>query len=352
MIRQHASTLIVSVLGILAVGGCSTQNPARPPIDAAAQQTAADKTAIQDLVATSPEFDVAFTDDDGQLLGEASTATPTSATAPGTQVSATDSTVGATSPVWWGRRRIPPDQPPTRTVEFLTPPDSGRALVKVTVQFNGWLYVDRTDDGIRNPGKKPLKDQVTRYALFRKIWFHPDSTSTDSVFGWRLLAVSPSQFTMIDPSRQTVNITSVTITGANRTITITDPSALLKLRPGTDPSVPLFRSGEILKVEAAVTNTDDGFDPPEFVTLHVPIDARAFPGPRDRVRIRMWDNGQNGDAVAGDGVYTAMWTVRDLGIHHAAVDVINARTLQNETDDDYNSTAWGLPYVSYPSFLP
>lgn len=350
MIRQRATTLVLSLLAVLAAGGCSTQNPARPPLDAAASQMAADQTAIQDLVATSPEFDVAFTDDEGELLGEATSATSTGSSTTGTQVAATDSTVGATSPVFWGRRRIPADQPPTRSVEFLAPPDSGRALVKVTVHFNGWFYVDRTDDGIRNPGRKPLRDMVTRYALFRKIWFHPDSTSADSLFGWRLLAISPSRFSMTDPTRQTVNITSVTLSDANHTLTITEPGVLLKLRPGADPAIPFFRSGQTVKVEARVTNTDAGFLPSEFVYLHVPTVARAFPGPRDRARIRMWDNGQNGDATAGDGVYTVIWTVRDWGVHHAAVDIINARTLQDETDDDYNSTAWGIPYVSYPSF--
>lgn len=352
MIRQRATLLALSLLGAIAAGGCSTQNPARPPLDAAAQQTAADKTAIQNLVATAPEFDVAITDDDGELLGQATTATATSAPAAGAQVAATDSTVAATTPVSWGRRRVPPDQPPTRTVDFLTPPDSGRALVKVTVQFNGWFYVDTTDDGIRNPGRKPLKDQVTRYALFRKIWFRPDSTSADTVFGWRLVAISPSQFTMIDPSRQTVSITSVTLSDGTKTITITDPSALLRLRRDADASIPFFKDGETVKVEAHVTNSDTGYQPSEFVYLHVPIGGMLFPGPRDRSRIRMWDNGQNGDATAGDGVYTALWTVRDWGIHHAAVDVINARTLQNETADDYNSTAWGVPYIAYPYFLP
>jgi hypothetical protein len=40
------------------------------------------------------------------------------------------------------------------------------------------------------------------------------------------------------------------------------------------------------------------------------------------------------------------------GRHHLVVDVINSRTLQNETDDDHNATAWGVPYGAYPAFLP
>jgi hypothetical protein len=65
----------------------------------------------------------------------------------------------------------------------------------------------------------------------------------------------------------------------------------------------------------------------------------------------MYDDGTHGDATPGDGTFTATWTVRDRGRHHIAVDVLNSRCLQNETDDDYNSTTWGIPFVSYPSFL-
>jgi hypothetical protein len=105
-------------------------------------------------------------------------------------------------------------------------------------------------------------------------------------------------------------------------------------------------------VEAKVTNTDTGFDPPTFVFLHVPTSDALCPGPRERRRLRMFDNGMNGDAVAGDGTFTAIWNVRDVGLHYAAVDVINARTLQNETEDDYNSTTWGIPYASIPAWMP
>jgi hypothetical protein len=346
--NRVAAVGLALVLPLLA--GCSTNsNPAKPDLGAAAPP-GSDQAAIQAIVDTAPELDFTFADDGGELLGSAPAATPTaSTTATGTADSITDST--AVLPVHWGRWRIPPNHPPVRTIEFLTPPDSGHALVRINVKFDGIFLVDTTDDAMRNPGRKPLRDQVTRYALFRKTWFHPDTTSTDSVFGWRLVAVSPSEFTMIDPSRQTVSVSKVELTGATTHVTITDPTALLSLRSGTDP-LPLFREGEVVKVEATVTNTDQGYVPPTFVFLHVPIGDRAFPTPRERQRILMWDDGTHGDAVAGDGVYTAMWTVQDLGHHHLAVDVLNSRCLENETNDDYNSTTWGVPYGAYPSFLP
>jgi hypothetical protein len=343
---RAATVLLAFALPLLA--GCSANNPAKPDASAAATASA-DRAAIQALIESAPELDVMFTDDGGEILGDAPSAAPAGAADGLVPAVTADDT--ATLPIHWGRWRVLPHHPPVRTIEFMSPIESDRVLVKINVKFDGLFLVDRTDDGIRNPGRKPLRDQVTRYALFRKIWFHPNSTTSDSAFGWRLVAVSSSEFTMIDPSRQTVSISKVELTGATTHVTITDPSALLSLHPAADP-FPLFREGETVKVEAAVSNTDQSYAPPTFVFLHVPIGDRVFPGPRERRRLLMRDDGTHGDTVAGDGVYTAVWLVQDVGRHHLAVDVINSRTLQNETDDDYNSTAWGVPYGAYPSFLP
>jgi hypothetical protein len=343
MIMRRCLAAAFPVLSILFLAGCSTNGSGT--VKPALNQQSTNQAAIQGLIATAPEFAISF-DDDGELLGDATTAM---AAPSGAQSAQTDST--AITAVHWGRWRIPPHHPPVRTVTFIIPPDSDSAFVKVNVKFDGFFLVDLTDDGVRNPGRKPLQDQKTRYALFKKIWFHPDSTSDDSVFGWRLAAVSPIDFEMIDPSRQTVTIHSVTLTGEKTHITITDPSALLSLGRRTG-ELPLFREGETVKVEAAVTNTDHGYSPPTFVYLHAPVEEHAFPGPHDWIRIFMYDDGTHGDVTASDGTFTAEWTVGNFWRHHIAVDVLNSRCLQNETNDDYNSTTWAIPYAAYPGFLP
>jgi len=340
MTLQRSLSVALPLFTILCLTGCGATGTVKP----AATQANADRTAIENLISSAPEFALSF-DDNGELLGAATTAV---ASPSGSQAAQTDST--AILPVHWGRWRVPPNHPPVRTVTFLTPPDSNRVLVKVNVKFDGWFFVDLTDDGVRNPGKKPLRDQKTRYALFKKIWFHADSTSDDSVFGWRLVAVSPVEFTMIDPARQTVAIHSVTLTGEHTHVTISDPATLLSLGH-TAGLLPLFRVGETVKVEAGVTNTDHGFAPPTFVYLHAPVNDHAFPDAHDWIRIFMYDDGTHGDTTAGDGTYTAEWTVGNLGRHHIAVDVLNSRCLQNQTDDDYNSTTWAVPFIAYPSFL-
>ncbi|HTM00301.1 MAG TPA: choice-of-anchor X domain-containing protein [Candidatus Omnitrophota bacterium] len=336
---RHLVAVLVIAWGLW-MTGCG-RNPSGPAAD-----QGADRAAILRAVAAAPELAVDFSDDAGELLGTAEPAAST--TAQGPLLAPADTGITANAPIHWGRRRTPSDRPSERIVDFILPPDSGRAVVRVTVRFDGWLYVDRTDDGLRNPGKKPVRDQAVRTALFRKIWFHADSSSADSMFGWRLVALSPVEFSMIDPARQTVAIRSVTVTTPAGATTITDPTAFLSLRDG-GPAVPSTMFGQAVKVEAEVTNTDRSYRPSEFVYLHVPINMRPFPGPFDRVRIRMRDDGSNGDLKAGDGIYTAQWTVQDVGRHHLAVDVLSARCLQTESGDDYNSTTWGIPYASYPA---
>jgi hypothetical protein len=337
------------VLALSVLAGCGQNDPTSPKNAGTDPATSADRSQIEALIESAPELDFTFTDDEGAAWGEATTATATTSSS---LASPADSGVGdATRPVFWARIRRPADSPPVRTVEFLEPPADNKALVKINVKFDGLFLVDRTDDGIRNPGRKPLRDELTRYALFRKVWFHPMGVDTDSVFVWRLVAISPTEFRMTDPAKQTVGIESVRFTGPNTDLEITDPAVLLRLR-GDANRLPVFHGGEEVKVEAKVTNTDTGFDPPTFVYLHVPTSSSICPGPLERRRIRLRDNGTNGDVTAGDGIFTAIWTVRDAGVHHAAIDVINSRTLQNETDDDYNSTTWGIPYVAIPSWMP
>lgn len=338
-VARHRTALLVLACGLW-IAGCS-RNPSSP----GAEQIG-DRAAVLRAAAAAPELTVDFSDDAGELLGTAEPAVSSSPAGP--LLAPADTGITANAPIHWGRRRVPSDRPSRRIIEFILPPDSGRAVVRVTERFDGWFFVDRTDDGLRNPGKKPLRDQAVRTALFRKVWFRADSASTDSLFGWRLVALSPARFTMIDPAKQTVEIQSVTVTTPSGRIEVTDPVSLRSIRGGAS-GIPETLQGQTIKVEATVTNTDRTYRPSEFVYLHVPINARPFPGPFDHVRLRMRDDGQGGDAKAGDGIYTALWTVQDVGRHHLAVDVLSSRTLQTESGDDYNSTTWGLPYVSYPS---
>ena len=60
----------------------------------------------------------------------------------------------------------------------------------------------------------------------------------------------------------------------------------------------------------------------------------------------MYDNGEFGDQTADDGVYTYEWYAEDTQYHHRwgiAADVIDADTMEDSVEEDYDSGAWGMP---------
>ncbi len=222
----------------------------------------------------------------------------------------------ATLPVAWGRRR---SGPPERTVTIEQVGET--AYVTVESQISGRLYVDRSDDGIRNPGAKSFAHTLHRFATFE----HDTS-------GWHLTAISPTNIEMADGDRQTLHIESVSATvGGEPVAEITDPGAELPLPDG----IPTLRPGDEVVVTAAVVH-DPGsiWVPDTFVFLH-----------HGDHRDRMVDDGSGADAVANDGVYTATYTIGTRpGRRLAVVDAIDSVSLQDETDDDYAAHGWAIPY--------
>ncbi|RMF87606.1 MAG: hypothetical protein D6739_01390 [Nitrospirae bacterium] len=222
----------------------------------------------------------------------------------------------ATLPVAWGRRRIGPVE---RAVQIEQQGDV--AHVTVVSQVHGRLYVDRSDDGVRNPGSKPFAHTVRRLATFER-----------DAAGWHLAAISPAEVQMAEAERQVVHIEEVAATVGDTVVArITDPAEELPLPGG----LPTLEPGEEVVVTAKVSH-DPGspWSPETFVFLH-------HGGHRDP----MVDDGTGADAVAGDGVYTAAYTVAGrLGRRLAVVDALDAACLQNETEDDYAAHGWAIPY--------
>jgi len=222
----------------------------------------------------------------------------------------------AVLPVAWGRRRI---GPPDRTVTIDQSGDT--AHVTVESRIDGRLYVDTSDDGIRNPGAKPFAHTLHRTATFER-----------DGGGWHLTAISPSDIVMSDASRQTVTIEKVAATvGGEVVAEITDPAAELAVPEG----FPTLQPGDAVVVAATVSHEPGSvWVPDTFVFLH-------HGGHRDR----MVDDGTGADEVAGDGVYTGRYTIGDRsGRRLAVVDALDSVSLQNETDDDYAAHGWAVPY--------
>ena len=202
------------------------------------------------------------------------------------------------------------------------------ADVKVVHDIAGTFFIADNVDDILVLWGKPFQDYVTRYARFTK-----------KPWGWTLTAISPVEFALADSTRQTVFVEGIrAYTGDELVWEATDAAGLHTVREG----LPILTHDTDVRVEADIISTsDNGWEPSHFVFLH-------RPGPHQsgrRTRDLMFDDGTNGDLVAGDGTYTRIYTVGPCrGRHFAAVDVIDAATFM-ELYAPYNSGAWGMPYI-------
>jgi hypothetical protein len=206
--------------------------------------------------------------------------------------------------------------------------EDGIADVKVVHDIAGTFFIADEIDDILVLWGKPFEDLVTRYAQFiKKPW------------GWTLSAISPVEFALANGDQQSVFIDAVRAYSGDELIwEATDPSTLYTVKEG----LPIFTHGDEIRVETTVSSTSESaWEPSRFVFLH-------RPGPHitgRRTRDIMFDDGTNGDLVAGDGTYTRLYTIGPCqGRHFAAVDVIDAATFM-ELDAPYNSGAWGMPYI-------
>jgi hypothetical protein len=151
---------------------------------------------------------------------------------------------------------------------------------------------------------------------------------------WKLIQVSCVEVSLTDASSQTVQVLEVTATvGGSMRLEITDPSALKDFQDG----LPIFAPGEEVVVTVHVENQKDGIDRESVVYLH-----------HDGMRERMFDDGPeggHGDEVAGDGVFTASFTVdSDPGLKPFWIDALDAEIFQDETTENYNGEVWAIPY--------
>ncbi|MBI5206782.1 MAG: hypothetical protein HY934_03230 [Candidatus Firestonebacteria bacterium] len=92
--------------------------------------------------------------------------------------------------------------------------------------------------------------------------------------------------------------------------------------------IPAFHPGEQIRVEAEIENiSDSNYSPQNFVFLHHSIAKRDL---MEEVSSRIYAK----EYTIGEG----------LGLRFAAVDVLNSECLQDQSQDNYNSMAWGIPY--------
>src|SRR5713101_373269 len=128
-------------------------------------------------------------------------ALPSAAVLPAGAGSAQFSVVGSmaadTVPTFWGRVRVVPGGPrPIYHRDVTIQGDTAR--VEHDLTFTGILLVDTSADGVFNPTSKPLADRMTQRAVLVR-----DGAMRH---GWRVVELSPQDWTVVDPARQTIAV--------------------------------------------------------------------------------------------------------------------------------------------------
>ena len=285
------------VLLILFTWGCGAQ-----PSDSSGDRAAAVLAAMEDeefMPLLSTEI---FVEDDGTAAGQKSSM-------------ATGQTDWLLWPRWY--REITHLH---RDVEIHI--ESGLADVEVRTERAGRLHLDVDGDGVF--GLKTIQSTARRYLTFKKM----------GPWHWALIELSPVEVLSSGPVDRTVQVEQVTVSvdGEIRW-EVSDPETRLPFPAG----LPIFSPGEEIIVTAKIRNEDtDGAERESVVYLHQ--DGRRKP---------MVDDGlSGGDQTAWDGVFTRTERIGPvLGFHHSAVDALDAGVFSDETTENYNAAAWGMPYV-------
>ncbi len=226
-------------------------------------------------------------------------------------------------PQFWGRERVVPGGPsPIYTKDIVVQGDS--AWVTRGARFQGIFLTDTSADGVFDPTSKPLADGSSqKVVLVRR---------RSERHGWKLVELSPVDWTTTAADRQTVLIQQVQVyRNGQLQLDVDRPDSLFDV----DTKVPHFVVGDTVTVVARVQNTTGGtFTPATFVFLHV---RHADPSGVVWRRVRMNDQ--------GNGTWRRRFIVRQTGRDRLVVDALDAATLVLGTPDNYRSNEWGIPYV-------
>jgi hypothetical protein len=203
----------------------------------------------------------------------------------------------------------------------------GICTVTVIRNLNADFNIDLTHDGIMNPGIKPISDIRTRRLIVEK-------TGDDLApyGGWVLTHITPAEFSLNSEITQEVFIQSMKIyEGDDLTWECDSQDTFYSVEDG----LPVLEPGTLVRLEVEVLHTNPQYTPAYYVYAHGP--CPIWP------RHWMNDDGLWGDRTADDGVYSYEWYVEESSEHwFIAADIIDADTMLDEEEDDYDSGAWGI----------
>lgn len=206
-------------------------------------------------------------------------------------------------------------------------PEIGICTVTVIRNLNADFNIDLSHDGIVNPGIKPINDIRTRRLIVERTG---DEIAPHG--GWVLTHVTPAEFSLNSGITQEVFIQSVKIyEGDDLTWKCDSQDTFYSIEDG----LPVLEPGTLIRLEVEVLHTNPQYTPAYYVFAHGP--CPTWP------RHWMNDEGLWGDRTAGDGVYSYEWYVEESSEHwFIAADIIDADTMLDEEEEDYDSGAWGI----------
>ncbi len=228
-------------------------------------------------------------------------------------------------PEWWYRQLL---NEPSREILLENSPEAGVCTVTVIHRLSAELVIDTNWNGVFEPGYKTISD--TRYV--RLIVEKSDQETSHG--GWQITYATPAEH-MLASGDQEVYISSMTLYKDDELIwECTDPDRFYRV----DSELPQLAEGDLVRMEATINHLNPQYDPPFFVIAHGPLSGHS--------RHFMNDDGLYGDESAGDGIFSYQWYVEYTGYHHRiAVDVIDADTFADQTEQDYDSGAWGIHFL-------
>ncbi len=208
-------------------------------------------------------------------------------------------------------------------------PATGVCTVTVVRTLQGVLNIDVVHDGVLDPGVKQILDTRTRRAVLER-----QGETTDPRRGWVLTHLTPAEYALSPgaPVDQEVLVQSMSLYEGDQLVWECDSRETFY---PVDGGLPVLVPGEQVRLEAEVIHTNPQYEPDMYVYAHGP--CPTWP------RHFMNDDGLYGDRVAGDGVYSYEWYVEGSSEWwYVAVDVIDADTMMDQEEEDYDSGAWGI----------
>lgn len=148
---------------------------------------------------------------------------------------------------------------------------------------------------------------------------------------WRLVSLSPMTLGVAPKDKIGLDLVRLKVVGA--------PSLLIREgRLLASSEAPRVTPGQAATVEVRATFQGTSTEqPPYYLFLSLP------PG---RDRLLLHDDGQNGDALAGDGLFSASFNFpASTGIYHMVIDAVSSTTFTDFGSTSYDATLWGISYL-------